>query len=961
MEDLRERLQRGLGDAYVIDSEIAGGGMSRLFLATETSLSRRVVVKVLPPEAVGPASQERFELELASTARLQHPHIVPVLRSGTADGLAWYVMPYLEGESLNRRIEREGALPVADGLRLIGEIADALDHAHRAGLVHRDVKPGNILLHDGHAYLTDFGIARALARDSDGSRLTTTGLAVGTLGYMAPEQFGGGPVDARADIYSLGAVAWETLTGRSALAGRAGSALLPSGRVSRATSIRSAIPATVSAALQRALAMDPADRFATAAEFRDALASAPRRRRDAAVIALSVAAATLLLFVAASSAVRSRRGESGVFPTRAADLIAIAPFEILRPDLDLWREGMVDILARNLDGMGPLRSLQPSLVIPRWKGRPDIASAQDLGRAVGAGLVVIGTVQGSGPDSISAHVTLVDVSRARVIAELRRKGDPQRMDAFTDSITFDLLRALGRERPIAAVRTRAIGAQSLTALKAFLQGEQLRRHGMFDSSAVLYEEAIRLDSTFSLAYHGLVMALKWAAVDSETRSRAIAAAFRAAQDLSGMSRYDSLGIVADTLQIIVQQATPESRRLDDYAIAAVARQWDAVLRQLAREYPSDPKALSELADLYFHQGWRFGVRLDSVTTLLVRAVDADSGFAEAYLHLIQMQVLMSQDVHAAASAIEALHRRDPGSLWAGTYRAALAVERDAVAAPATLLAAAERSNPIELRGLVSLLALSRRRTLLDTLWAPCVAGRLSSNCRMQLGFAWRMGGRDRLADQVDTGSTGHLWLRHAAGMVSADSLRAVFDALPARLPAPQLLLLAAELRDTVRLEHAARLVLDAPGERPLTNERAWRARIDGVRRLARGDTTGALELLESVPLGSGSVGLLAPLIADALSAAGREREAMALAESCLTTGPFILPFMQLRIARLADRLGDGAKARRTWQWVAEWTRRADPEYAPIRREAAEALARLAGAAGVDEATSAPTSRWSRSR
>src|SRR2546427_486777 len=204
MTDLQARLQAALGDAYQVERELGGGGMSRVFLATEASLHRAVVIKLLPPEFASEVSEARFKQEIELAAHLQHPNILPVLSAGAKGDLVFYVMPFVSGESLRHRLTREGKLPVADAVRILHEMADALAYAHAEGVIHRDVKPENILLQGGHAVLTDFGVARALVESRSGGRLTDTGLALGTPGYMSPEQAAGERhVDARAAIVAV--------------------------------------------------------------------------------------------------------------------------------------------------------------------------------------------------------------------------------------------------------------------------------------------------------------------------------------------------------------------------------------------------------------------------------------------------------------------------------------------------------------------------------------------------------------------------------------------------------------------------------------------------------------------------------------------------------------------------------------------------------------------------------------
>src|ERR671915_113486 len=214
--DLRQDVQEIVGGTYELQRELGGGGMSRLFLATDRSLRRPVVIKVLPPERTSTVNAIRFQREIELAAQLQHPHILPVHAAGARDGLLYYVMPYVPGESLRHRLLRDRQLGVIDTIRIVREVADALAYAHDLGVIHRDVKPENVLLAQGHALLADFGIARARAevRSSPGAdgRLTDSGIAMGTPGYMAPEQVAGDRgVDGRADVYALGVVAYEML------------------------------------------------------------------------------------------------------------------------------------------------------------------------------------------------------------------------------------------------------------------------------------------------------------------------------------------------------------------------------------------------------------------------------------------------------------------------------------------------------------------------------------------------------------------------------------------------------------------------------------------------------------------------------------------------------------------------------------------------------------------------------
>ncbi|HTG54131.1 MAG TPA: serine/threonine-protein kinase, partial [Gemmatimonadaceae bacterium] len=223
MSDLQDRLGAALGSAYVIERELGGGGMSRVFLARETALDRAVVIKVLPPELEGAVSAERFRREIALCARLQHPTIVPLLTAGTAGDLLYYTMPFIEGTSLRAEFERIGALPIDRATEILRDILEALSFAHARGVIHRDVKPENILLAPHHAVVSDFGVAKAIAAagGTDPGGRTSTGLIIGSPAYMAPEQAAADPaMDHRADLYAVGVVAFEMFAGVGPFPGR---------------------------------------------------------------------------------------------------------------------------------------------------------------------------------------------------------------------------------------------------------------------------------------------------------------------------------------------------------------------------------------------------------------------------------------------------------------------------------------------------------------------------------------------------------------------------------------------------------------------------------------------------------------------------------------------------------------------------------------------------------------------
>ena len=286
--DVQERLQQALGTAYVIERELGGGGMSRVFVAHEAALGRKVVIKVLRSELAEGLSAERFKREVRFAARLQHPHIVPLLAAGEIDDeVLFYTMPFVEGESLRQRLAREGALPLGETVRILCDVAGALAYAHRTGVVHRDVKPENILLSDGGAVVADFGIAKAISASREGagagdarrsSTLTAAGTSLGTPAYMAPEQAVGGAVDHRADLYALGVVGYEMLAGWAPFEGRTAQQLLAAHATETPEPIarrRASVPPGLGTLIMQLLEKNPADRPQSADELRRALDALP--------------------------------------------------------------------------------------------------------------------------------------------------------------------------------------------------------------------------------------------------------------------------------------------------------------------------------------------------------------------------------------------------------------------------------------------------------------------------------------------------------------------------------------------------------------------------------------------------------------------------------------------------------------------------------------------------------------
>jgi eukaryotic-like serine/threonine-protein kinase len=277
VDDLMERLARALSGHYRIEREIGAGGMAKVFLAEDLRHERMVALKTLRQELALILGSDRFLREIKLASRLDHPHILPIHDSGEAGGILYYTMPFVEGESLRTRLERESQLPLDETLRIGREVADALGYAHAHEVVHRDIKPENILLSAGHARVTDFGIARAI-HAAGGNRLTATGLVLGTPAYMSPEQAAGEDLDGRTDLYSLGCVLYEMVSGSPPFTGptvQIVTARRLAGQITPLHVLRRSVPAWLEGTVARALKLNPCDRFETAERFEAALEPPP--------------------------------------------------------------------------------------------------------------------------------------------------------------------------------------------------------------------------------------------------------------------------------------------------------------------------------------------------------------------------------------------------------------------------------------------------------------------------------------------------------------------------------------------------------------------------------------------------------------------------------------------------------------------------------------------------------------
>lgn len=646
MAELSERLQRALGTAYRLERELGGGGMSRVFVAEETRLARRVVIKVLPPELAAEISVDRFNREIQLSASLQHPHIVPLLAAGGSADVLFYTMPFVEGEALRTRLAREGELPVRDAVRILKDVADALAYAHARGIVHRDIKPDNVLLSGNHAVVADFGVAKAVSQAKTESGLTSVGVALGTPAYMAPEQAAGDPnIDHRADIYAFGAMAYEMLAGRAPFAGLAPHQMLAAHvtePVVPITDRRPVLAPALAELVMSCLAKNPADRPQNAGDILQALEG---MATPSGSVAITSPIATfrhvlrrprnrMLAFGAAAGIavlagwIALRQGATLVLdPNR----VAVAPFDVLGGgELSLWREGLVDVLSRSLDGAGPLRTVSPTFIVRRWSGRADAASAQALGRATGAGTVVFGGLVGAGPDSVRLTATVLDVASGTPGGELELREASDRMDRLADSLAVRVLRELGRTRAIGLVRSASLGSRSLPALKAFLQGEQFLRRSQWDSAVAYHERAFGLDTGFTLAWSHAGQARGWQHSANDSLSRTYK--LRAGALNHGLAPRESLIVVSESLAAIVYAGPAQLGG----AWWTHGKRLIAILDEAVRRYPNDPELWYMLGDARFHAGSLARLPARASLEAFDRAIALDSAFTPSYVHAVPL-------------------------------------------------------------------------------------------------------------------------------------------------------------------------------------------------------------------------------------------------------------------------------------------------------------------------------------
>jgi len=971
---LNSRVTAALAHRYRVEHVLGHGGMATVFQAEDLKHRRKVALKVMDPVLAKAVGKERFLREIEIAANLTHPHILPLFDSGEIDGLLYYVMPFAEGESLRARIIREGQLPVAEALGIAREIALALDFAHGKGVVHRDVKPENILLEVGHAVLADFGVAQAVALAGSGNT-TMPGMTVGTPAYMSPEQCTANPgLDGRSDQYGLACVLYEMLVGEEPFRGPTGENVVRQ-HLTRdpvpARKRRPSIPVHVSEALQKAMAKVPGDRFGSMTDFIRALGGAPiphERGRPAHRSFGRLLPGLGLTAVCVSLAILFTRHNGGP-PARplsvaAPAVLAIMPFSVQGPeDLQWLSEGMATLLGTRLDEVGNVRTVDRNALLPHLGRlgpgeRLSLAEAQESARHFGATHFVLGEGIGSATGRFTLVITLYPVEdSAEGNLPVRLEGSSDDPYRLADSLVGPLLSPLQIASGQRLSGVAALTTDSISALRHYLEGEESFRSTRYAEAYEAFQRAVEVDPTFALAHY----------------RRSVAAVL----DL----KFDQAHLAADRARAFSARLTRRDRQLLDAWAAFLEGSADRAQRlygDILEDYPEEVEAHFGMGAVLVYFNSIRGLPIAEAEPEFRRVLQLMPNFGEARFHLLEFAT-QRRDRSAFDSLFSLV---DPESDQALAWTAVHAFAWGDMEARRRVEARIQTADPVEAGLAVARVAAylqdyAAAERLANLLTGPgqdsptqCAATILMAMTRFARG-RWS----DGMASMDAVDACNDAW---------ATELRALFTGFPLRPPAPDevtsiqnrlatwradqvslstnfvffahngqhpalrhfLLALtsvwADELEDADRYADSLRMGARSQEQRAITA--AWAQSIQARIAAARGRSTEAVELLGASradvppelvaisPFFSRSFDRF--LLGELLRGLGRDQEALNWFKT-LTEGHelILVAPAHLRIAQILEAGGHPVDAAAHYKRFAELWEGADPVFQPLVQEA----------------------------
>lgn len=654
-DNIRDRLASAVVDRYTIERELGGGGMSRVFVALEQALGRRVVIKTLPEDATfGNAAAERFRREILTAARIEHANIVPVLAAGDIEGTPYFVMPWVDGDSLRQQLQR-GRVPLSQAISILRDVARALAAAHAHGVVHRDIKPENILLSGGAARVTDFGVAKALSAATQGDAsnatnvgMTGLGMSIGTPAYMAPEQLAADPaLDHRADIYAWGLVAYELLGGAYPFAGLSGAGLMQAQLSTNPPALTTRdpnIPVAVSALVAQTLSKDPAQRPQSAGELIQALdnttLSSGESNRGAAGGAKSSSrkwgAFIAIGIIGVGAAFGAWKINHAVIATNEK-VIAVAPFKVSGAveTVHYLREGVADLMVPQLSSIDSMHPISSRQMFDAWRRAAksmdvdlDESEAFKAAAKIGAGQLILGTIAGTA-QSLVISATLKRVRNGATLASDTVQGVADSAVAMTARLTSKLLLLSdGANKE----RVRTVMQAKPAAITSFLNGERFYRSGRYLEALKQFRESYAADLTFPLVPLRIYSTNGWVlseAIDGPWIQRAL--------------NYRSHLTGADSL--LLEAYTDPNYPAGTPPVQNMERMWNIALKANSAE------VWYVAADAYLHSGAGVGVTdaMDRALKGFKRAEAIDSTYVGGIEHQSMLYLLLGDTANARAA------------------------------------------------------------------------------------------------------------------------------------------------------------------------------------------------------------------------------------------------------------------------------------------------------------------------